>query len=47
MTKEQVEALLQSRGVTDIIVWRDHCASTYQQVYDYLMKHPELTFGVE
>lgn len=46
ITRTQVEALLRERGVTDNIIWRDNNKSTYQQVYDYLMNHPELTFGV-
>ena len=50
MTKERVEALLRERGLVGDIVWRDNRASTYQQVYDWVMKHPERTyehFGVE
>ena len=42
MTKEKVETLMRERGATYDIVWRDNRKSTYQQVYDYLMKHPEL-----
>ena len=45
--KELTESLLRERGVTYDIIWRDNLHSTYQQVYDYLMKHPALTFGVE
>ena len=50
MTKERVEALLRERGLVGAIVWRDNRASTYQQVYDWVMKYPERTyehFGVE
>jgi hypothetical protein len=49
MNKERVEALLRERGLTSDIIWRDNRKSTYQQVYDWLMKHPERTlehFGV-
>jgi hypothetical protein len=50
MTKERVESMLRERGLTGDIIWRDNRKSTYQQVYDWLMKHPERTlehFGVE
>lgn len=42
--KKTVEALLRERGIPDDkkILWRDNRASTYKQVYDYLMKYPEL-----
>lgn len=43
MTKEQVEALMRERGLVGDIVWRDNRASTYQGVYDWLVKHPEHT----
>ena len=43
VTREQVEAVMRERGMTGDIVWRDNRASTYQQVYDWLMKHPERT----
>lgn len=50
MTKQRVEALIRERGMVGNIVWRDNRASTYQQVYDYLINRPEFTlehFGVE
>lgn len=43
MTKEQVETLMRERGLVGDIVWRDNRASTYQSVYDWLVKHPEHT----
>ena len=43
MTKEQVERVMRERGLVGDIIWRDNRASTYQQVYDYLMKYPTLT----
>ena len=42
MTKEKVEALLSERGLTGSLIWRDNRPSTYQQVYDYAISHPEL-----
>lgn len=51
MTKEIVEKLMRERGLPDgPITWRDNHPSTYQGVYDYLMKHPAYRlehFGVE
>ena len=44
MTKTKVEELLRLRGADGEIVWRDNHKSTYQSVYDYLVKHPEYTF---
>lgn len=44
MTKERVETLMRERGATGYIIWRDNRRSTYQGVYDWLMKHPEYTF---
>lgn len=40
MNKTKVEALLRKRGFTDTVIWRDNRKSTYAQVYEYLMKHP-------
>lgn len=48
--KEKVENLVRARGAMGDIIWRDNRASTYQSVYDYLMKYPERTLeciGVE
>jgi hypothetical protein len=47
--KQKVESLIRERGATGDIVWRDNRASTYQGVYEFLMKYPEGTledFGV-
>lgn len=42
--KTKVEELMRNRGMIGDIMWRDNRKSTYQSVYDYLMKHPEYTF---
>ena len=43
-TKTKVEELMRNRGMIGEIVWRDNRKSTYQSVYDYLMKHPDYKF---